>query len=143
VIFCTLVGQALSLAPLIRWLGIPPDNSLEHEEVEVRMLLATQTAAYLASSDGSTQAPADVLARMRTRYEIRLERLRNRASGVRASLLDEKPISQFQQLQETIIRFERHVLEQLRQEEKTSEEVLRKIENELDLEESRLASDKA
>ncbi|MBO0359478.1 Na+/H+ antiporter [Hymenobacter sp. BT186] len=143
VIFCTLVGQALSLAPLIRWLGIAPDNSLEHEEVEVRMLLATQTAAYLASPDGSRQAPADVLARMRTRYEIRLERLRNRASGVRASLLDEKPISQFQQLQETVIRFERRVLEQLRHEEKTSEEVLRKIENELDLEESRLASDKA
>jgi len=143
VIFCTLVGQALSLAPLIRWLGISPDDSLEREEVEVRLHLATQTAAYLTSPDGTTHAPAEVLARMRSRYEIRLERLRNRAAGVRASRLDEKPISQFQQLQEAVIRFERRTLEQLRHEEKTSEEVLRKIENELDLEESRLALDKA
>ena len=142
VIFCTLVGQGLSLVPLIRWLGIRPDNSAEREEAEVRLHLATETAAYLTSSASAGQAPTDVLARMQNRYEIRLERLRNRLAGVRASRLDEKPITQFQQLQEAVIRFERSVIEQLRDEEKTSEEVLRKLENELDLEEARLALDK-
>ncbi|GGF04188.1 Na+/H+ antiporter [Hymenobacter cavernae] len=143
VIFCTLVGQGLSLVPLIRWLGIGPDDSVEREEVELRLYLATQTTAYLSSPAGQEQAPADVLTRMKNRYEIRLERLHNRAAGIIASRLDEKPITQFQQLQEAIIEFERGVLEKLRREEKTSEELLRKIENELDLEESRLALDKA
>ncbi|QDA61075.1 Na+/H+ antiporter [Hymenobacter jejuensis] len=143
VIFCTLVGQGLSLVPLIRWLGIRPDGSVEREEINLRLHLANQTVAYLNSPAGADHAPPDVLARMQSRYEIRMERLHNRLAGVRASRLDEKPITQFQQLQEAIIRFERGVLEQLRKEEQTSEEMLRKIENELDLEESRLALDKA
>ncbi|WP_324673518.1 Na+/H+ antiporter [Hymenobacter sp. GOD-10R] len=143
VIFCTIVGQGLSLAPLIRWLGIAPDDSVEHEEVELRLYLAGQTVTYLGSPAGQEHAPPDVLARMKSRYDIRLERLHNRALGVRASRLEEKPITQFQQLQEAVIQFERSVLEKLRHEEKTSEELLRKIENELDLEETRLALDKA
>jgi CPA1 family monovalent cation:H+ antiporter len=62
---------------------------------------------------------------------------------VRASRLDEKPISQFQELQQAVITFERGEVQQLRRAEQTSEEVLRKIENELDLEEARLALDRA
>ncbi len=143
VIFVTLVLQGLSLPPLIRWLGIRADGQAEKEEQALRLHLATQTAAYLDSPAAAGQAPAEVLARMKTRYEIRLERLRNRAAGIQASRLDEKPLTQFQQLQEAVIRFEREVIEQLRREEKTSEEALRKLENELDLEEARLALDKS
>jgi CPA1 family monovalent cation:H+ antiporter len=79
---------------------------------------------------------------MKMRYELRLHRLENRAAGIHASRLDEKPLTQFQLLQEAVIRFEREVLEQLRRQETISEEALRKIENELDLEEARLALDK-
>lgn len=54
----------------------------------------------------------------------------------------QKPLTQFQQLPEAVIRFERNALDELRREATASEEVLRKIENELDLEEARLVLDK-
>jgi len=142
VIFVTLVLQGLSLPFLIRWFGIKADDQAEREEQELRVHLATQTSAYLSSPAAVSQAPEEVLARMKTRYELRLHRLHNRAAGIQASRLDEKPLTQFQLLQEAIIHFERKVLDELRREEKTSEELLRKIENELDLEEARLALDK-
>ncbi len=56
--------------------------------------------------------------------------------------MPEVTLSPFQQLQEVLIHFERGLLEELRREPGTSEEVLRKLENELDLEEGRLALDK-
>ena len=143
VIFVTLVLQGLSLAPLIRWLGLRPDGKEEEEEQTLRVLLATHIAAYLDSPAAAAQAPAEVLDRMKTRYVLRLQRLRERPSGDQAGGPDEKPLTPFQQLQEVLIRFERGVIEQLRREEKISEEALRKVENELDLEESRMALDRA
>jgi hypothetical protein len=44
-------------------------------------------------------------------------------------------------LQQAVIQVERAALEQLRTAEKTNEEVLRKLEHELDLEEARLVLD--
>lgn len=52
--------------------------------------------------------PAAGLAHLRDRYDIRRGRLRNRAAGRRASRLNEKPISQFQQ---AVITFERGVVQ--------------------------------
>lgn len=142
VIFVTLVLQGLSLPHLIRWLGIKDDGLAEKEEHELRVYLAGKTATYLNSPEVASHTPEEVLGRMKTRYELRLHRLQNRAAGIQASRLDEKPLTQFQQLQESVIRFERDVIEQLRRQESISEEALRKIENELDLEEARLALDK-
>ncbi|MGI4871102.1 MAG: Na+/H+ antiporter [Janthinobacterium lividum] len=142
VIVVTLVGQGLSLRPLIRWLGIRADGSAAHNELALRVLLATRTLEYLTSPAAAHQASAEVLARMQSRYELRLDRLRNRAAGILASQLADKPLTKFQELQEAVIHFERAVIEQLRQAEQTSEEALRKLENELDLEEARLALDR-
>jgi Na+/H+ antiporter len=142
VIFCTLVGQGLTLLPLIRWLGIRPDDSAQQEELNVRLQLTTETVAYLASPAGATHAPADVLARMQHRYAIRLEHLRHQQASLLARQAPEKPSYPFRQLQQAVIQFERDTLGQLRVAENTSEEVLRKLEHELDLEEARLLLDK-
>lgn len=72
-----------------------------------RAALLNLSKTWACSSAGAAHAHADVLTRMRARYDIRLERLRNRAAGIEASRLDEKPISQFQELQQAIITFER------------------------------------
>ncbi|KUG09051.1 Na+/H+ antiporter [Solirubrum puertoriconensis] len=142
VIFCTLVLQGLSLRPLIRWLGLPPDRSLEQEEHRVRLALATNSVEYLESHYGFGRVPEEVLSQMKTRYEIRIQRLHNRAGGVVASRLDSKHLAQYENLLEDLIRMERERVQQWRASEEVNEEVLRKLENELDLEESRLMLDR-
>jgi CPA1 family monovalent cation:H+ antiporter len=142
VILVSLLVQGLTLRPLIGWLGLEADGLAEREEQELRIHLATSTLAYLQSPAAADQAPAEVLSRMQSRYQIRLERLHRRAAEGSAAV-PEATLSPFQQLQEVLIHFERKQLEELRRESGTSEEVLRKLENELDLEEGRLALDKA
>lgn len=139
VIFVTLVVQGLTLKPLIRWLGIEPDGLAEREETEVRTRVATHTAAFLASPAAAEHALPEVLTRMQKRYELRLHRLENRAAGIQASRLDDRAATQFEGLLEVVIRYERNTLETLRREQRTGEEVLRRLETELDLEEARLA----
>ena len=142
VIFCTLVGQGLTLLPLIRWLDIGPDDSAAQEELAVRLQLTLETVAYLASPAGTRDAPTDVLARMQHRYALRLEHLRHQQAGLLARLPAEKPSYHFRQLQQAVIQVERTALGQLRAAETTNEEVLRKLEHELDLEEARLVLDR-
>ncbi|GAB3638103.1 Na+/H+ antiporter [Hymenobacter arcticus] len=145
VIFCTLVVQGLSLGPLIYWLGIRPDPLAGREEVRVRMQLALRILAYLEHPATANWVPADVLQRMKASYALRLGLLRSWTAAFKNRHtydLREKPFAKSQLLQEELIRFERGVLQELQQEERTSEEVLRKLENELDLEEARLELDK-
>ena len=141
VILTSLLVQGLTLRPLISLLGLEPDNQAEHEEQQLRIDLARRTVDYLGSPEATGQAPPEILARMQHRYAQRLERLERRANDA-----DEPAVvtlTPFQQLQEVIIHYERQVLDKMRQEHHISEEVLRKLENELDLEEGRLALDKA
>ena len=145
VIFCTLVMQGLSLEPLIRWLGIRPNTKAGREEVHVRVRLAMRILAYLNSPATANWVPPETLLRMKLSYDLRLQLLRNWTEALRVSHyhdLHEKPFTQSQQLQEELIRFERGLLKEFEQEEKTSDDLLRKLENELDLEEARLELDK-
>jgi len=142
VILISILVQGLTLRPLIGWLGIEADDRAEHEELELRVRLASQTIDYLASPAAADQAPPEILTRMQHRYSQRLERLRRRENSP-GETLPEVALTPFQKLQEVIIHYERGVLDQLRREQSASEEMLRKLENELDLEEGRLALDKA
>lgn len=142
VILVSLLVQGLTLRPLVGWLGLAADDQAEREEQALRMRLAERTLAYLQGPEATSQAPAEILSRMQSRYQIRLDRLRQRAAHGLAAV-PEATLSPFQKLQEVLIRFEREGLEELRRAHGGSEEVLRKLENELDLEEGRLALDKA
>ncbi|QKG55183.1 hypothetical protein GKZ68_00125 [Hymenobacter sp. BRD128] len=68
--------------------------------------------------------------------------LDGRPEGAPPHDLHEKPFTKSQFLQEELIKFERGVLQELQQKERTSDDLLRKLENELDLEEARLELDK-
>ena len=145
VIFCTLVVQGLSLAPLIHWLGIRPDPLAGREEVHVRVQLAERILEYLDRPATANWVPADVLQRMKLSYGVRLTLLRSWTAALKVRRphdLQEKPFAKSQLLQEELIKFERGVLQEMQQKERTSDELLRKLGNELDLEEARLELDK-
>jgi CPA1 family monovalent cation:H+ antiporter len=106
--------------------------------------LAVRILEYLALPATARWVPAEVLVRMQQSYDLRLTLLRGWTAARkmrRPHDLREKPFTRSQLLQEELIRFERGVLQELQQQERTSDELLRKLENELDLEEARLELD--
>jgi monovalent cation/hydrogen antiporter len=138
VIFATLILQGLSLPLLIRWMGIRPDGQAQREEHEIRLKLAYQSVEYIEENLSLGQVSDEVLNQIKTKYEIRIMRLRKESENQAPGRLDEGEIQHFHQLQQDIIRMERQAVIALRKQGKISEEVLRRLEYELDLEESRL-----
>jgi CPA1 family monovalent cation:H+ antiporter len=137
VIFSTLVLQGLTLRPLINWLGVKSDGTEHRNEREARMLLASGIIEHI-EENYSLALSDEVLNQVKTKYEIRIQRARRDASEEASGKLDEEQIHEFHRIQKEILEKERRDAIKLRNEGKISDEVLRKIEYELDLEETRL-----
>jgi len=134
VIFSTLVLQGLTLRPMIRLLGIQSDGSEHQEEQHVRLLLASTLIEHI-ESNYSLALTDEVLNQIKTKYEIRIQRIRKDQSQQR---LNDEQINEFHRIQQELLARERQALMTLRKEGKITDEALRKIEYELDLEETRL-----
>jgi monovalent cation/hydrogen antiporter len=134
VIFSTLVLQGLTLAPLISWFGIKRDGSEHENELQARMLLASGAIEHI-EENYSLSVSDEVLNQIKTKYEIRMQRLRKDQSE---RTINEQQINAFHEIQQELLNKERKDVIRLRNEGKISDEVLRKIEYELDLEETRL-----
>lgn len=137
VIFSTLVLQGLTLRPLINWLGVKSDGSEHKSELEARLKLAAGIIEHI-EENYSLALSDEVLNQVKSKYEIRIQKLRRDASQVSDGKLDEKQIAEFHRIQQEILEKERAEAIKLRNEGKISDEVLRKFEYELDLEETRL-----
>jgi CPA1 family monovalent cation:H+ antiporter len=134
VIFSTLVLQGLTLRPLIKWLGIRSDNR-EHEiEQSARLKIASSIIEHI-EENYSLSLSDDVLNQIKTKYEIRIQRIRKDQSQKK---IDDEQIQEFHRIQQELLDKERQLIIRLRSEEKIGDEALRKMEYELDLEETRL-----
>jgi monovalent cation/hydrogen antiporter len=135
VILATLVGQGLSLIPLIRWLGIASDGTPEQERQQARRVMAQAALDRLQELAGQEWVPERLLMDLRGRYE---EKTRHAAEHLDGSLPphEEEMASQWR-LHREIIQAERAALIRLRDHGKIDDEVLRELERELDLEEQR------
>lgn len=143
VIFTTLVVQGLLLPYLIRLLNIQPDRRAEQEEIQLRIRLAEAAIEHLeAHYSLSDQISDEVLALLKHRYELRIDRLRLR-QGERRAIIDSPEVRETQRIQHEIIGVERDIVAGLRRKGQYDDEVLRAILYELDLEESRLALETA
>jgi monovalent cation/hydrogen antiporter len=130
VIFCTLVLQGLSLAPIIQWLELPADGEAQREEVRARSHAARSALARLQTLEAEPWADPEAIAALREQYEGRLRRACDGAS----SLLVERGAkrARFESL-----LAERLALLELRRDDVISDEVLLQLETELDLEAAR------
>ncbi|MEQ8302739.1 MAG: Na+/H+ antiporter [Cyclobacteriaceae bacterium] len=133
VIFATLVLQGLTLPVLIKWFDIKGDDKQHLEDKEARLQIAGAVIEHIEINYGLLSG--EVLNQIKTKYEIRIHRMRKDATE--QNLSDEE-VKRFVQIQQELVDKEREEIRKLRKEGKISEEVLRKIEYELDLEESRL-----
>jgi len=134
VIFSTLVLQGLTLRPLINWLGIQSDGKDHQDEQRARLALASSVIEHIEENYALSLSD-EVLNQIKTKYEIRIQRLRKDETEQR---LNEEQIREFHRLQQELLHKERAELIRMRREGIISDEVLRRIEYELDLEETRL-----
>jgi monovalent cation/hydrogen antiporter len=138
VILVTLVGQGLTLAPLIDWLGVIDDGTEEREEVMARIRLAEAALARIEELTEEEWARPDTLERMRGMYDYRRRRFAARQDGD-ADRYEERT-GAYQRAMYELFDAQREELIGLRNRGEISDEVRRRVERELDLEESRLMS---
>ncbi|MEX2234382.1 MAG: Na+/H+ antiporter [Cyclobacteriaceae bacterium] len=138
VIFSTLVLQGLTLRPLIKLLGIKPDGKDHEQELKARMVIAAAVIEHI-EENYSLSLTDEGLNLIKTKYEIRIQRIRK---GESLGKMHEGLVDKLHVIQHELLNKERDLILRLRTEGSVSEEALRKIEYELDLEESRLILEK-
>jgi monovalent cation/hydrogen antiporter len=139
VIFVTLVLQGLTLPPLIRRLGLAGASGPNTEEMEARRAMVEAALAYLEQSREDTPeefAPVyDELIRLQRRRLNALESNEAAESGSRP-----EDYQRWRDLTRQVGAIQRATVLLLRNQNKINDEVMRKLERELDLNEARLSA---
>ena len=131
VILVTLVLQGLSLPPLVRRLRLPRELAHEREEAHARAHAATVALERLDRAAEDCGLPVEVVGRIREAYTERLRRL---DPGDGAGRLPADEEAAVRRLRAEILGAERRALIDLRDREVISDEVLSRLEHELNLE---------
>ena len=139
VILVTLVLQGLTLPPLIRALGLAGATGRNQEEDDARrQMIAAALARLRAEQERDGEQFHDVYEEIEERYRHRLGALQEseRDSDGNESTAH---VSRYKELLGQLMRIERHTAVSLRNQGRLNDEVLRRIEHELDLSEMRLS----
>ena len=135
VILVTLVFQGLSLPVIIRWLRVEDDGVTEKEEGQARLRAVQAALARLNEFHGKSNEKA--LAKLRAQYEERIAVLENNSKGD-VHQRDKTHATAYERLFSEALLAERRMILQLRNEQVINDEVLRRIQRDLDLAELRL-----
>jgi len=135
VIVLTLVVPGLTLAPLLRAVGLGESEEQRRRDAEARLRI-THAALERLEDLAEGGAPEHLVTRLRERYESRIQRLETRIGDETADRDTDLEVSA--RLLGEMIEAERDDLRRMRSERAYPAETLRDIERELDLDESRL-----
>jgi Na+/H+ antiporter len=137
VILATLVGQGLSLGPIIRLLGLERESTLEGEHAQAHLVAARAALSRLDELATEAWVPQDALSHLRSHYAQKLEALTKAMDGAGDERFDgHAPIKQ--RLWQEVLQAERSAVIGLRDQGRIDDETLHLVERELDLEEQRL-----
>lgn len=137
VIVFTLLGQGLTLPWLIRRLGLGTDIELREHEATARQRLVDAAMRRIDELYPVWPGHQPLLDRMRDTYRDRSEHVERQRSPSSPDGEDRELI-EHREIKRTVIDAEREALLRLRAESEISDEVLRDLERELDLEERRM-----
>ena len=140
VIFTTLVLQGLSLPLVIRALRLSVDGDEEAEEARARIEAAEAALERLEALASEGWVRDDTADRMRGTYEFRRRRFTARLDAEADPDGIEARSAAYQRLRGELLDAERHAVRALRLRGTISDEVMHRIERDLDLEHSRLDS---
>jgi len=137
VILVTLVLQGLTLPPLIRALGLSRPKGMDEEESEARRTMLRSAIEHLEQDRRGDDAEMEHV------YDDLLHRYRHRLAAVGGETdehfgtLDPSTYARLREVATGAIQAERRTLIALRDKERISDDALRAMEHELDLQESR------
>jgi CPA1 family monovalent cation:H+ antiporter len=138
-ILVTVVGQGLTLPWLIRRLRVVEDGSEEErEELRARLVIARAALERVSELEAEDWTRDGTVERVRRLYEFRQRRFKARAGKLEDADGIEEGSLLYQRMMHEIYAAQRQALVELRNGREISSEVMRRVERELDLEESRL-----
>lgn len=139
VILTTLVLLGFTLPWVIRRLKLEP-HSIIAEEYLVRTEIVSSAITHI--EENLSLLNDDLLNNIKSKYEVKYNRLQKTDLPAnyfgRGKTLASNIFNQYSQVQLDLLNIERQTLKQMHRQGKASEEILRKVEKELDLEEVRL-----
>jgi Na+/H+ antiporter len=132
VVIATLVGEGLTLAPLLRALGLAEGDEMRRREVAARAKVTQAGLARLDEMAEGGEVDEDTANVYRQLFELRLDR-------VRAALgdTDDGHVPASGAFRAELVRAQRDKLEELYQEGRITYEIRRSITQSLDLQEGR------
>ena len=137
VILSTLVFQGLSLPILLKWLNVKAGNQEEEENKHARITIATAAIVHIEENIAAF-VDDNVLNQLKHKYELRIDHLNKRLpKGSNAETEANYGLfEEFTKHQKDLLKVERNMVIEMHKKGSVSEEVLRKIQAELDFEES-------
>lgn len=145
VIFFTLVVQGLSLPFLIKILNITPDDTKQRdEEKKVRRMLALQVVAFIDRDLDKEENDDKVIRRLRNKYTARVKLAggvhEQPEKGTETQATVTNLYMQYANVQKSLLDYERALLVEMHKEDSASSEIIKKLQDELDIEETRLTA---
>ncbi|HWI22243.1 MAG TPA: Na+/H+ antiporter [Baekduia sp.] len=138
VILVTVVGQGLTLPLVIKALNAREDSLAEAElEAEGRLRAAHAAIARLDELEGEDWFPEESRQRMSSLYDFRIRRFTARLDAEDDGAIEERSRG-FQRLRREVLEAERGEIIRLRNSGVITDEIMRRLERDLDLEDARL-----
>ena len=138
VVLGTLVLQGLSMPLLIHALGLEADDDADNEEALARIRSAEAALERLPGLESEDWVLDDTAERIRGQYRFRIDRFTARADPDGDGKVEKRSMK-YQRLRRELIEAERRAVVELRNTGEISDEVMRRVARDLDLEESRLS----
>jgi Na+/H+ antiporter len=137
VIFVTLLGQGLTLPPLLKLLRLPSENPFSPDEALAR-LEAAQAALDRLDELEDEGAAAEPLRRLREHYRTRFAQCVAVLGGGELPEDGRHELYEYGAMRRELIAVERASLLALRNDGRVAQDVVRKVERDLDLDEARI-----
>ena len=138
VVLGTLVLQGLSLPVVIRALRLEKDDGgADDEEAQARVRAAEAALERLEELVGEGRVLDDTAARLRGQYRFRIDRFSARIDPDGDGKIEKRSLK-YQRLRRELLDAERHAVVEMRNSGEIRDEVMRRVERDLDLEISRL-----
>jgi Na+/H+ antiporter len=134
VIMVTLVGQGLTLGPLIKWLGVSESSEPRKREAELRVRALEEGIARLHALEATYDTPHEweIAGRLLGEYEHRIAHLRGELDASDESSEGEE-IATDRRLQKEALDAERAAINRMRAAGEIPDDIFRSIEYDLDL----------
>ena len=138
VIVATLVGQGMTLPSLIRAVRLPEDDGgAGREDAKARIKAAEAALARLEELVDEGAVLPESAERLRGAYGFRMNRFRARLDGDDDGEIEERSV-RYQRARRELLDAERGAVVQLRNAGLINDEVMNRVQRDIDLEASRL-----